>query len=276
MQAVGRAKPFDTVDVGQRGAMGSSSPGQPRLPSSAPDFASVPPLSETLVPLNQIALDAKTLEAGRIVSHDALDRRGKAFDMLRTQVLQSMDAKGWKFLGVTSPTAGCGKTLTAINLALSIARQRPALLVDMDLQKPQVARRLGVGCDAGLLGVLEGRTTLTEAMFQAHIGKHQIMVLPTEAETLSSSEWMVSAAMLALMQKVRRDPRASLVIFDMPPVLLSDDVIAILPQMDCVLQVVAVGTTTVSEIEECNRYLKAANVVRIVVNKLPEWNKRYY
>jgi Mrp family chromosome partitioning ATPase len=228
------------------------------------------------VQLNEIALDKEALEAARIVSHDAFDRRAKAFDMLRTQVLQSMEAKGWQFLAVTSPTAGCGKTLTAINLALSIARQRSALLVDMDLQKPQVAGRLGVECDGGLLGVLEGRTALSEAMFQARIDKHQIMVLPTEATTSGSSEWMASGAMIALLQKIRRDPRARIAIFDMPPMLLSDDVIAILPQMDCVLQVVAVGTTTVSEIEECNRYLQSTNVVRVVVNKLPASSKRYY
>src|SRR5690242_9058468 len=79
------------------------------------------------------------LEAKRIIAHDPGDPRTRSFDLLRTQTLQAMTANGWRLLAVTSPTAGCGKTFTAINLALSIARQPDSsvLLMDMDLQKPQ-------------------------------------------------------------------------------------------------------------------------------------------
>ena len=53
---------------------------------------------------------------------------------------------GWQFLAVTSATAGCGKSVTACNLAMSIARlaERSVLLVDMDMQKPKVAEYLGL------------------------------------------------------------------------------------------------------------------------------------
>src|SRR6185437_16710906 len=85
---------------------------------------------------NAILLNAAHLESTRIIAHDIADPRSKSFDMLRTQVLQSMDMKSWQVLGVTSPTAGCGKSVISVNLALSIARQqeRAVLLVDMDLQ----------------------------------------------------------------------------------------------------------------------------------------------
>ena len=71
--------------------------------------------------------------------------------------MQSMGVGGWKVLGITSPTPGCGKTLTAINLAFSIARQpdQSVLLVDLDFQKPQVANSLGlVPAHDGVLGLL--------------------------------------------------------------------------------------------------------------------------
>src|SRR5262249_5362367 len=143
--------------------------------------------------------------------------------------------------------AGCGKTLTAINLALSIARQpeRSVLLVDMDLPRPQVGNYLGIKSQQGLLSVLEGRTALADAIVQSRIGDHQFLVLPTEAPRLASSELVASRAMSTMLQDFRRDFRSRIVILDMPPMLSSDEVIALLPQIDCVLLVAAVGTSTV-------------------------------
>ena len=104
------------------------------------------------------------LQSHRIVAYDGKDLRSRSFDMLRTEILQSMDLKGWKTLAVTSPTPSCGKTLTAINLALSMARQpeRQVFLADLDLRKPQVADCLGLKCREGVLGVIEGRIELDE------------------------------------------------------------------------------------------------------------------
>jgi Mrp family chromosome partitioning ATPase len=70
---------------------------------------------------------------------------------LRTQVLQEMDDNGRQFLAVTSGTAGCGKTITACNLAVSIARltERSVLLVDFDMQRP----KLGIKTAEALLSV---------------------------------------------------------------------------------------------------------------------------
>ena len=116
--------------------------------------------------INETALNLAHLEANRIIAHDRSDLRSRSFDMLRTQILQSMDLKSWQLLAVTSPTPACGKTVTSINLAISIARQpeRSVLLVDMDLEKPQVAQCLGLKCEAGLVSVLEGRVPTSECI----------------------------------------------------------------------------------------------------------------
>jgi Mrp family chromosome partitioning ATPase len=218
------------------------------------------------------------LESKRIIAHDDTDPRSKPFDMLRTQVLQPMDQKGWKIIGITSPTPGCGKTVTAINLAFSIARQpdRSVLLVDLDLQKPQVANSIGVKRESGVVSVLEGRTSLSNAIIQARVGNHRVLVLPVENSTSGSSALVASRAMSTLLQEIRRDYRSATVILDLPPMLSSDDVIAVLPQLDCVLLVAAVGTSTVSQIEECNNHLQSAEVIRFVLNKVPEWGPQYY
>ena len=198
--------------------------------------------------------------------------------MLRTQILQSMDLKEWQILAVTSPTPGCGKTLTSLNLALSIARQRErsVLLVDMDLQKPQIANRLNIRTEQGLLSVLEGNATVAEATTRVRIGSLALAVLPCEKATLQSSEWMASSAMSALLRELKQSDRTRIIILDLPPMLTGDDVLSILPQVDCVLFVAAVGSSTISEIKECNKHLQSTSVVRIVLNKVSETGPSYY
>jgi capsular exopolysaccharide synthesis family protein len=225
-----------------------------------------------------VSLNPAHLESKRIVSHDIGDARSKSFDMLRTQVLQSMDLKSWQLLAVTSPTAACGKTTISVNLALSIARQphRSVLLVDMDLQRPEVANTLGLKCDRGLVTVLEGKAGLHDVLIQAHVGQENFLVLPCANSTPKSSAWMASQAMAALLQQIKQDFRAWTVILDLPPVLTSDDVISILPQVDSVLFVAAAGATTLAEIKECNRHLQAASIVRVVLNKSADTTTKYY
>jgi Mrp family chromosome partitioning ATPase len=77
-----------------------------------------------------------------------------------------MDRKGWQLLAVTSPSPGCGKTFTAVNLALSICRlpERSALLVDLDLQRPRVADCLGIDSGDGVTEVLQGRAALPDVI----------------------------------------------------------------------------------------------------------------
>jgi protein-tyrosine kinase len=226
----------------------------------------------------EVQVSSNHLLGQRIVSHNGVDQRSRPYDMLRTQVLRSMDTSGWTILGVTSPTAQCGKTVTAINLALAIARQpdQSVVLVDLDLQKPRVADYLGLTPpDGGILGVLEGRVSLQTATVSVRAGNQQFVVLPSAA-TRESSELMGSRAMSNLLQEIRKRHPSHIIILDLPPILSSGDVIALLPQIDCVLLVAAVGHSKASEIEECTRHLKSTPLVRLVVNKAAKQNSYYY
>mgnify|MGYP001548513395 CR=1 FL=1 len=225
-----------------------------------------------------VRLNAAHLEASRIVAHGSSSQHGRYYDMLRTQVLQEMDKKSWQFLAVTSPTAGCGKSVTACNLAMSIARlpERSVLLVDLDLRKPMVANYLGLGSCDGVLSVLEGRSTLSSAILQASIGPNNFLVLPGSESSAGSSEWMASQLMATVLQNIKKDFRSRVVIFDLPPMLLGDDVISILPRMDAALLVAGVGSTSVSDIKECQKHLQRTPVVRVVVNKATETADSYY
>ncbi|WP_213254947.1 CpsD/CapB family tyrosine-protein kinase [Bradyrhizobium sp. sBnM-33] len=228
-------------------------------------------------PFKEVRLSADHLEANRIVAYGTSSPNGRYYDMLRTQVLQEMDKKSWQFLAVTSPTSGCGKTVTACNLALSISRlpERSVLLVDLDLHRPAVANYLGMEGNGGVLNVLEGRTPLSSAVLQARIGPNSLLVLPGSVSS-NSSEWMASQTMGALLQTIKRDFRSRIVIFDLPPMLLGDDVISILPRLDATLLVAGVGSTSISDIKECQKHLQGSRVVRVVVNKVTESVGSYY
>ena len=203
----------------------------PGLATGLPEGRSGSPNAQ----IRDVRLDAAKLEKSRIIAHGPSSEHGRYYDMLRTQVLQEMDKKSWQFLAVTSPTVDCGKSVTACNLAMSIARlpERPVLLVDLDLRKPMVANYLGIEAkEGGVLSVLEGREALSSAVVQASIGSTSLLVLPGTKSTPGSSEWMASQTMETLLQAIRREFRSRIVIFDLPPILMGDDVISILPRIE--------------------------------------------
>jgi protein-tyrosine kinase len=229
-------------------------------------------------PDRSVPLDRAHLEANRIIGHDASDRRSSAFDMLRTQVIQEMDSKQWRMLAITSPTMGCGKTLTACNLALSIARlpERRVLLLDLDLRRPHVAASLGLTNNLGTVSVLQNKAPLHAAIVRVAIDRYRLDVLITEQSVSNASEWVASRSMKALLETLRRDLPHHIIILDTPPMLATDDFLNILPEVDCTLLVAAVGTSTVSDIEHCKRHLQSSNIVRVVLNKVRESNRPYY
>ena len=177
---------------------------------------------------------------------------------------------------MTSPTPDCGKTVTALNLSLSVARQQdgPVALVDLDFRKPEVASCLGLKSRVSTVpDLLEGRTTFRNAIVFARAGNQRLWVLPSRP-TKGSSELMSSAAMQDLLQSLKRECRIA--VLDLPPVLSSDDVMCILPHIDCFLLVAAVGLTKTKEVEESMRHLDPSKLVRLIVNKDTAARPKYY
>ena len=147
------------------------------------------------------------------------------------------------------------------------------VLVDMDLQKPQIANCLGVRFAlGGVLDLLHGRAALPEVAIPVRAGNERIVVLPTAATT-QSSELMGSHAMSKLLQDLRS--AYQIIVLDLPPMLLSDDVIALAPLLDCVLLVAAIGLSKASEVERCIRHFRPNQLLRVVANKAMEANAQY-
>lgn len=223
-----------------------------------------------------VEMSPSHLERHRIVAFNKVSTDSWVFDLLRTQVLRMMDDNGWRTLAITSPTPESGKTVVAINLAMSIAQQtqKTAMLVDFDLRRPKVASYLGLPADKSLNDVLDGGAEMADALVNPGIPR--LVVLPTQRPVPNSSEVLSSKKVASLIRELRQRYTSRIILFDLPPVLSTDDAIAVLPQIDCVLLVVGNGMSTKSEIEDSLRHLSATNLLGVVLNKAEVENRSYY
>lgn len=214
-----------------------------------------------------VNLDPAHLEQNRIVAFNKNHHANWAFDVLRTKVLQKMDEHGWRTLAITSPTLESGKTVVAINLATSIAHQtqRTAMLVDFDLRRPMIANYLGLKRQVSFNDVLSGRAEVPQALVNP--GLPRLVVLPTTRPLANSSEVLSSSRVAGIIEELRDRYQERIVIFDLPPVLAADDVLAVLPRIDCVLMVVGSGMSNQKEIEEAMRHLGGTNLLGVALNK---------
>lgn len=223
-----------------------------------------------------VKLRPEHLEKNRIVAFDKRGPESTTFDLLRTYVLQRMEENGWRTLAITSPTPEAGKTVVAINLAMSIAHQsnKTAMLVDFDLRIPKIGAYLGIPMEKSLNDLLNGAAKLPEILVNPDISR--LVILPTKNSVKNSSETLSSKKIADLIKELRERYKSRIVIFDLPPVLITDDAIALLPQIDCVLMVVANGMSTKREIEDSLRHVPKAKLIGTILNKADVDPNAYY
>ncbi|CAM8669367.1 Mrp ATPases involved in chromosome partitioning [Paracoccaceae bacterium] len=217
--------------------------------------------------LSAVQLSVEQLQGNNLFPMPSNQPAALAVDQLRSKILHGLATKGWKRIAVTSPTHGCGKSFVATNLALSLAR-RPAsrtALIDLDLRRPQLAGLLGLTDLPEFADFLTGDQPL-ESVFR-RFGRTLALGLngtPVEmaAEMLHSPETAV--ALSALVDQL--DPEV--VIYDMPPALGTDDVLAMVPSLDAVLLVADGTKTTAEDLRACERLFEGRiPLMGVVLNR---------
>jgi protein-tyrosine kinase len=211
---------------------------------------------------------AEALEANRIVDLTRGDTAASAFRMLRTQVLQRMDDKGWRSLAVLSPNANDGKTTTAINLAIGLAHdnRHTVLLVDCDLKQPGIASKLDLSPQFGLNDVLTGEAGIEQCLYHPE-GFERLVILPTRAPLRNSSEALSGLRGRTLAAELRERYPDRIVVFDLPPILGTDDALAFLPLVECGLMVVAERATRREDLLRCMELTAKTPIVGTVLNR---------
>jgi capsular exopolysaccharide synthesis family protein len=257
----------------EREARGEGSPEAPAPGSAAarrPPRQTRPPVAEVKVAYTKTAtvpVDAARLREKRILLTEEQDAVADAYKVLRTHVLQRMRTNGWKTLAVTSPSEGNGKTVTAINLAISLAREvnQTILLADLDLRRPSLGRYFVDGPTLGISDYLTEGANIEDILLNP--GIERLVILPGNHSFTQSSEMLSSPRMVQLVQDFKNRYTDRLTIFDMPPLLTGDDVIAFLPFVDAVMLVIEEGRTTKEELRHSYQLLGEKGILGTVLNK---------
>ncbi|WP_299023990.1 CpsD/CapB family tyrosine-protein kinase [uncultured Sulfitobacter sp.] len=180
----------------------------------------------------------------------------RAFDLLRTRLRQTVKQHGWVNIAVASPTAGCGNTFTAANLAASLARvpSSRTVLMDFNMRNPGLAEMLDMDSSqtGDLRDFLAGDVAISDYIMRA---SDTLAVGLAAGPQVDAAEIMQDPATAASLAEMRASLKPDIVIYDMPPLLSYDDTSAFLPQLDGVL-LVSDGTQTMAKhIAECERVL---------------------
>jgi capsular exopolysaccharide synthesis family protein len=224
-----------------------------------------------LEPLKTVDVSLAACEANRILVTEAQLREFPAADasfrLLRSRLQNRLKQNNWFSLAITSPSQGDGKTVTSVNLAISVAREklRPVYLLDLDMRNPSVYRMLGIVGATPLPDYLNGRAKPEQVLFQTTIPN--LVVAGAATPTESASELLAGPRFSELLSHIRLRSRHALVIVDCPPVNLTDEALLVGPRVDAFLMVVSEGKTERKHFAQAIGTLGEFTMAGVVVNR---------
>lgn len=233
--------------------------------SNLPKLASIPLISENE---NSIPI---------IIDDNYNHYMGEAIRRLRTNIKLSKVDKPPSLLLVTSPDVGSGKSIVAINLAISFASSGDkVLLVDADLRRPAIEEYLKIQASKGITELINGDGNVKIITFHNTDATFFIDVLPSGKLPENPSELFDSDRMRGLIKYCRK--YYDIIIFDSPPLLMVSDGFILGSMVDKTLLVVAYRETTKEMISQTITQLNQLDISTLgfVINKVPLEVESFY
>jgi protein-tyrosine kinase len=198
-----------------------------------------------------------------------------SYRMLRTRLLHRARTNQWSTIAVTSAGANDGKTLTALNLALSMSRDkgREIVLLDLDMRNPSVCRTLGVRPARAISEFLEQGTDAKDLFFS--IGSDNLLIAGGDLPAENASELLSSPKFAELLQVVKQGLVDPIVLIDLPPLLLTDDALVVAPKVDALLVIASEGSTSRAELANALQLLSEFPIAGVVLNRAEEAPRGY-
>jgi capsular exopolysaccharide synthesis family protein len=204
-----------------------------------------------------------TLSPLLVAAHQPHSPGSEQYRSLRTRVSQNDTNGSRRVVAVTSPCRGDGKSVTAANLALSMAQEfdRRVLLVDADLRNARVHSLFGIHRQPGLVEVLSGAVQIDEALVS--LPDSRLVVLVAGGPHAQATELLASVQMRQLFEILRR--QFDRIIVD-AAVAHTADTGALHAAVDSLLVVVRAAHTPRPSIERALDALPAPKVMGLVLN----------
>lgn len=202
-------------------------------------------------------------------------RAAEAFRTLRTNIQFSSLDKELKTIVVTSAQPSEGKSTVMVNLAITFAQSgKKIILIDCDLRKPTVHKKLQISNSEGLTNVLTQSKTLDECIKETEVENFYVMtcgpIPPNPAELVGSNR----------MKNLLKDLKASfdIILIDAPPVLAVTDAQILSTLADGVIFVAAYAQSEKYAIVKAKELIDkvGSKLLGVVLNKVPDKSGRYY
>lgn len=240
--------------------------GPARTRSGAAKSAKPDPAVDLWANLKPLTVDDKLVKKNRLVSFGG-EKVAGSYDMLRTRILQQARSNDWKRVAIISPHSGCGKTTTAANLVASFSRQSDlrTMVLDLDMRRPGLARTLGWDAAYTMGEVLQGKVNFADngCRFEGNVALGM-----NKGPEQKASEILQSQQAADVLDQIEADYAPDITLYEMPPLMGTDDNIGFLKNVDCALLLAEAEKTTVDQIDVAERQLaELTNVMGVVLNK---------
>lgn len=205
----------------------------------------------------------------------------EAYKLLRTNLMFSFPDEGeGRVVGITSPVQNEGKSLTACNIAYAFAEAgEKVLLLEADLRKPTIAKKLGLTKSLGFTNMLVSRVDLTEIIQKSEFAPGLDVITSGDIPP-NPSELLSSNRMTQILAELRK--KYTYIVVDLPPVTVVSDALAVSKNLDGIAIVVRAGVSEKKLLDEAMRQLRMVNVrilgfvYRDVTGKEKPYRKKYY
>lgn len=198
----------------------------------------------------------------------------EAYNTMRTNVMFSINGKENKVIGVTSAMPHDGKTITAVNLAISLVQiEKKTILIDADMRLPTVANKLLLSGNKGLSNILAGQAELDRCIKKDSQTGLDVLLA---GEIPPDPTWLLQSPRFREMIGTLRE-RYDFIIIDLPPVTTVTDSYMITEHIDGYLLVVRNGWTDLRAVDEMMAQLSMAEarVIGFVNNDVPVRDRAY-
>ncbi|MFQ5568335.1 MAG: GumC family protein [Rhodothermales bacterium] len=214
-----------------------------------------------------VAVDGHEYSTRLLALLNPLSPVSEGYRRVRTNIQFSRPDTDTRTIMITSPSPSEGKTVTALNLAITMAQAgRRTLYVDADLRRPQGHRLMGMPREAGLVDLLFDSVPGSVERFATELDSY-LYVIPAGRDVPNPAEVLGSRKMQKFLARWRQE--FDVILIDTPPTLIVADALILAAQCDTTLVVCSAGETNWQAMERCAESLDSvgADVIGVLLNR---------